>query len=116
MSDPYPEGSKRKMDENGEVLLSDGDWNLENYDGDDGPVMYHKPCKMWTIELNRQYPQCVSCGMTIPSSLIAPFCLMNWEYANNPEYFVPFSEEEEAHAVIHSGHRKPGKRNKGGLT
>lgn len=105
MSDPYPVGGQRKMDENGKVLISDGEWNLENYDGDDGPVMFHKPCKMWTIELNRKYPQCTGCGAGIPSSMIAPFTLMNWEQAHNSEYFVPFSEEDEAHTKIHKGIR-----------
>ena len=99
MSDEYPESSVRKMDENGEVLITDGDWNLETYDGDDGPVMYHKPCKMWTVELNRKYPVCVSCGAEIPSSMIAPFTLLNWEYADNPEYFVPFKDEDEKYQM-----------------
>ncbi len=107
MSDQYPEGAQRKMDDNGKVLISDGDWNLEDYDGDDGPVMYHKPCKVWTIELNRKYPQCVSCGKGIPSSMIAPFILLNWNHASNPEYFVPFAEEDEARYHLST---------KGGLT
>ncbi len=105
MSTPYPEGAQRNMEDNGKLLISDGDWNLEDYDGDDGPVIYHIPCKIWTCELNRQYPQCISCGASIPSSMITPFTLLNWEHARNPEYFVPFSEEEEAHAMIHKGTR-----------
>ena len=106
MSDPYPEGGQRHMDENGKVLISDGDWNLEDYDGDDGPVMYHIPCKMWTIELNRKYPKCVSCGAAIPCSLIAPFTLLNWDNAHDPEYFVPFSKENEAHDLSQVRYRK----------
>ncbi len=111
MSTEYPEGSKRKMNDNGKVLISDGDWNLEDYDGDDGPVMYHKPCKIWTVELNRKYPRCTSCGIPIPSSMIAPFTLMNWEHADNHEYFVPFEDEEEALKL--SGNAR---HNKGNLT
>ncbi len=95
MRDPYPRHSKRMMGDNGKVLITDGDWNLEDYDGDNGPVMYHKPCKMWTVELNRKYPRCISCGKAIPSSMITPFTLLNWEYAHDPEYFVPFKDEDE---------------------
>ena len=103
MSDPYPEGAARQMDENGKVLINDGDWNLEEYDGDNGPVMYHIPCGLWTIELNRKYPVCISCGKEIPASMIAPFTLLNWNRADDPEYFVPFAEEEEAHRLNTGG-------------
>ena len=99
MSDPYPKGAQRKMDDNGELLLTDGDWNLESYDGDDGPVMYHKPCKMWTIELNRKYPVCISCYKDLPKSMITGFTLLNWDKAHDPEYFVPFDEEDEDYNI-----------------
>ncbi|KKL63998.1 hypothetical protein LCGC14_2169470, partial [marine sediment metagenome] len=74
---------------------------------------------IWTVELNRKYPRCTSCGIPIPSSMIAPFTLMNWEHADNPEYFVPFKDEEEAlkldeeEALKLSGNAR---HNKGNLT
>ncbi len=97
MKASYPKQTKRKMDVNGELLLADGDWNLEDYEGDDGPVMYHKPCKVWIIELNRKYPVCVSCKADIPASMITLFTLMNWNMAHDSEYFVPFLREDEEH-------------------
>ena len=87
----------RMLDENGELLLTDGDWSLESYEDDSGPVLYHSPCKLWTVELNRKYPYCVSCGEIIPKSMIAGFTLMNWDHADDPEYFIPFKDDDEAH-------------------
>ncbi|KKK91674.1 hypothetical protein LCGC14_2710590 [marine sediment metagenome] len=92
----------RMLDENGVLLLTDGDWSLELYDDDNGPVIYHTPCKLWTAALNRKYPQCSSCGESIPCSMITPFTLMNWEHAHDPEYFVPFMHEDDDHAA-HGG-------------
>lgn len=89
------QNTTRNLNENGELLLKEGEWQLEEYPDDNGPVIYHKPCKMWTVELNRKYPECISCGASMPSSMIATFTLMNWQHADDPEYFIQFGYEDE---------------------
>ena len=78
----------REIGETGVLLQTDGDWQLEDHDNDDGPTIYHVPCNTYICDLNRKYPMCRGCGEDIPPSMISGFTLLNWNKAGDDEYFV----------------------------
>jgi hypothetical protein len=82
----------RIIGETGEVLQVDGDWQLEEHDGDEGCVIVHS-CGRYMVDLNRRYNMCRNCGAEIPPSMISGFTLLNWNKVDDDEYFVhPLNE------------------------
>ncbi len=83
----------RVIGETGRNLQSDKGWHLEDHDNDDGPVILHVKCGTYLCDLNRLYPRCRHCGATIPPSMISGFTMLNWNKADDDEYFVPVGNE-----------------------
>jgi hypothetical protein len=106
MSDPEDQhemnSGGRIVGETGEVLQVDGDWHIEDHDNDDGPVIRHVPCNVYICDLNRKYPLCRGCGEAIPPSMISGFTMLNWNKADDSEYFVPMYSE--VMDFVYNGH------------
>jgi hypothetical protein len=93
---------KRILDETGELLQTDGGWQLENHENDNGPVILHVPCRLYICDLNRKYPKCRECGNKIPNSMISSFSMLNWNHVKDEEYFV--QPEYEDMDFVYNGH------------
>ncbi len=95
MSDPKAgngDNTEREVGTTGTLLQTDNGWNLEVHVSDNGPVLYHD-CGYYIVDLNRRYPLCRKCGDKIPPSMISGFTMLNWNQADDDEYFVPFGQE-----------------------
>ncbi len=109
LHDDHVEGD-RVVGETGEILQVDGDWHIEDHDNDDGPVIKHDKCGAYLCDLNRKYPLCRGCGVTIPPSMISGFTMLNWNRADDDEYFVPIVAE--VMDFIYNGHLRTELRKK----
>jgi hypothetical protein len=101
----------RVLEETGELLQTDDGWHLESHENDDGPVIYHH-CGHYVVDLNRRFTMCRSCGATIPPSMISGFTLLNWNKADDEEYFV--HTLNEVTDFIYNGHLNNKLRGLGG--
>jgi hypothetical protein len=86
---------EREIGTTGEILQVDDDWQIEDHENDNGPVILHVKCGTYLCDLNRKYPMCRStgCGARVPPSMISGFTMMNWDKADDSEYFVPLCSE-----------------------
>ena len=99
---------EREVGTTGELLLVDGEWQLEDHDNDDGPTICHAPCRTYICDLNRKYPLCRKCGEQVPASMVSGFTMLNWNHASDNEYFV--QPEGEIMDFIYNGYLKEGLR------
>ncbi len=74
------------------VLFSTRNWRLVHTTvkpdrEEEGPSMFHVPCKTLTHCLFLDSPKCEKCGLKIPDSIQTLYTLHNADRRNETEYF-----------------------------